>query len=65
MTQITDACPSYFMPVEKRAFARGWRDGCAGKEQGRSKYPNAYSRGYWEGRAALDALQRKQAQEEL
>lgn len=42
--------PSYFMPAEKRAFRRGYRDGQNRKPLGTSRaWPQAYSRGYWEG----------------
>jgi len=46
--------PNYFMPSEKRAYLRGWRDGLNGKERGPHtplgrSYPNAYAKGYWEG----------------
>lgn len=50
MTKMSQAIPTYFMPAEKRAFARGFRDGAGGKPLGTSKaWPQAYSRGYWEG----------------
>lgn len=55
MTLMTDARPTWYMPDEKRAFARGFREGAAGKPQGRSKWPNAYARGYNEGLATRAA----------
>jgi ribosome modulation factor len=51
MTKMTDVRPIYYMPDEKRAFARGWRHGNAGLPAGRSKLPHAYARGYNEGLA--------------
>lgn len=41
--------PTYYMPEEKRAYQRGWQHGITGKPRGKSKLPNAYNKGYWEG----------------
>lgn len=41
--------PPWFMPGEKRVYLTAWRDGFHGRDMRRSKWPNAYGRGYNEG----------------
>lgn len=49
MTKITDTCPVWYMPSEKRAFARGYRDGAKGKLGNPGLYPVAYKNGHEAG----------------
>lgn len=46
--------PSYYMLGEKFAYSNAWRAGFERREQPKSKWPNATSKGYWEGRHARD-----------
>lgn len=55
MPRDNERCPPTFSIVERNAYRRGWRDGHNGKDQGVSRWPQAYSRGFWEGVAAAQA----------
>lgn len=51
--------PPWYMAGEKRTYLAAWRDGFYGNPMRRSKWPNAYGRGYNEGLATREARKDK------